>query len=577
MVYEYNTPNGTDTKPLCNFNAQIVEQITADDGVEQRITLALEGQLANGSSLPRVEISATEFGGMNWVVPSWGTKTVVSAGMGARDHLRAAIQLMSADVAQRYVFEHTGWRQVGDEWLYLHAGGAIGAGGLVADVQVSLPGSLGLFELPESPDGDELVECVRASLHILKTGPPRITASMMGAALRAVLGPADFTVHVAGATGFGKTELPALAQQHFGAGMDARNLPGSWSSTANSLEGQAFHLKDALLVVDDFAPHGSISEIARQHKEADRLLRAQGNRSGRGRCRSDGSLRPPKPPRGLMLSTGEDIPRGESLRSRLWVLELSKNDVNWDRLTASQADARDGKLAACLSGYLKWLAPRIAGIQQKLRQRTAQLRQNVQAANQHARTPGIVADLLLAWQIFLQFVGAAHAMGKPGRDVLLAEIKKAILENAGRQADLVKTSEPSGHFLRLLTGALASGRAHVADCDGNEPTPPQPWGWRLKTIGAGAYERSEWQPQGRRIGWTDGEHLFLDPEAAYAAGQELARDHGDSLTVSQRTLAKRLHEKHVLIATEKDRLTTRRTLEGTTRHVWQLPADCLQA
>src|SRR6185436_13476176 len=111
--------------------------------------------------------------------------------------------------------------------------------------------------------------------------------------------------------------LAALAQQHYGAGMDSRHLPASWSSTGNSLEGLAFAAADALLVVDDFAPGGTTADVARMHREADRLLRAQGNRSGRMRMRADATLRPPKPPRGIILSTGEDVPRGQSLRARL--------------------------------------------------------------------------------------------------------------------------------------------------------------------------------------------------------------------------------------------------------------------
>ena len=63
--------------------------------------------------------------------------------------------------------------------------------------------------------------------------------------------------------------------------------------------------------------------MQRYHKEADRLFRGQGNHAGRQRMRADGSLRPAKPPRGLILSTGEDVPRGQSLRARLLVLEVS--------------------------------------------------------------------------------------------------------------------------------------------------------------------------------------------------------------------------------------------------------------
>ena len=91
-----------------------------------------------------------------------------------------------------------------------------------------------------------------------------------------VLGSGDCSIHLSGQTGTGKTEYAALAEQHFGPGLNARNLPASWSSTANALEGLAFYAKDALLVVDDFAPAGSQYDIGRFHRDADRLIRAPG-------------------------------------------------------------------------------------------------------------------------------------------------------------------------------------------------------------------------------------------------------------------------------------------------------------
>src|SRR5436190_21137522 len=117
---------------------------------------------------------------------------------------------------------------------------------------------------------------------------------MVAGVHRTVLAGTDFAIHVTGGTGLYKTELAALCQQHFGSGMDARHLPASWSSTGNALEGIAFAAKDSLLTVDDSVPQGSANEAQRFHREADRLLRAQGNRSGRGRMRSDGNLRPSK-------------------------------------------------------------------------------------------------------------------------------------------------------------------------------------------------------------------------------------------------------------------------------------------
>src|SRR5207245_7582632 len=130
-----------------------------------------------------------------------------------------------------------GWREVDGHWIYLHAGGAIGESGTVEGINVAPPDALAGYLLPDPPGGAELVEAVRASLAIsCGLAPDRIVFLLVAAVFRATLASADFALKLAGATGVYKTELAALCQQHYGAGMDARHLPASWSSTGNALE-----------------------------------------------------------------------------------------------------------------------------------------------------------------------------------------------------------------------------------------------------------------------------------------------------------------------------------------------------
>src|SRR5262249_40799866 len=163
------------------------------------------------------------------------------------------------------VFKHTGWRLIGGSWVYLHAGGAIGLADGADPVSVELDGPLGNFRLPAPPEGEELKKAIRASLRLLRLSR-RIMVPLLGTVYRSVLDVPDFTVYLSGHTGVCKSELSALAQQHFGAGMDRLHLPGSWSSTGNALEGLAFLTKNALLVIDDFKPSGSRGEIDRMHQ-----------------------------------------------------------------------------------------------------------------------------------------------------------------------------------------------------------------------------------------------------------------------------------------------------------------------
>jgi hypothetical protein len=565
IVREVMTRDGMLEVPLANFAARIVEQTIIDDGAERRRTFAVEGALSDGTPLPRVDVGADQFAWMKWPVEKWGTRATVLAGAGTADHLRVAVQLLSGDVPTRTVFAHLGWREVGGHWLYLHAGGAIGDGGAVKGINVAPPDALAGYLLPAPPSGTELVGAVRASLAILcGLAPDHIVFPPVAAVYRAVLASADFAIHLAGDTGVYKTELAVLCQQHYGSGMDARRLPASWSSTGNALEATAFAAKDALLTVDDFAPQGGAADMQRLHREADRLLRAQGNRSGRGRMRSDGTLRPSRPPRGLILSTGEEVPRGQSLRSRMLVIEVSKGDVDVVRLTACQQDASAGQYAGALAGFVKWFARRYAFAQTDLPRQRAELREKAVAGRQHARTPGIVADLAIGLQYFLDFALEIRAISIDERVDLARRGWRALEEAAEDHASHLAVAEPCGQFLRLLRAALASGRAHLAAADGTEPEAPEAWGWRSVTVGAGTNERPKWQPNGRRVGWTEGEVLYLEPEAAFAEAQRLAGEQGESLSVSPRTLWRRLREKGLLAGWEESRQrnTVRRSLEG---------------
>jgi hypothetical protein len=572
------TADGDVLIPLCNFIARIVEEVIHGDGAEQARHLAIEGTLADGRLLPRAETPAADFAGMGWTVLSWGTRAVVYAGLGTKDHLRAALQLLSGDVPRRTVYRHLGWRKVEDAWVYLTAGGAITAGGLSSAIPVILDGPLQRFHLPAPPQRAELRDAVRSSLGLLRLGPDRLTFPLLAAAYRAVLGNTDFSLHLAGPTGCYKSEAAALVQQHFGPGMDRLNLPAGWSSTGNSLETLAFVAKDAVLVVDDFCPGGSTADVQRYHKEADRLFRGQGNRAGRHRLRADGSLRPSKPPRGLTLSTGEDIPRGQSLRARMLVLEVDYGDFGPrpaaanPTLSACQQDAAAGKYAAALAGFLRWLAPRYDEVRGQLPSELVRLRDQARADGQHARTPGIVADLLLGLHYLLDFSQQVEAISGEERGALWARGRLALAEAAAAQAGHIQAADPIAMFLRLLGAAVASGRAHVASPDGLEPRPdPGAWGWRAKEYTHGGPNGPEagvtYLPSGRRVGWVKDEDLYLEPEAAFAEAQEMARQQGDSLPITPRILQKRLKERGLLVSYEEGKTTNRLTLDGQRRAV----------
>jgi hypothetical protein len=82
-----------------------------------------------------------------------------------------------------------------------------------------------------------LTGSVRASktwgtfLAFLSIASGRITFPLLAAVLRASLGGVDFSKFLTGRTGTFKTALATICQQHFGAAMNATNLPVNFAST----------------------------------------------------------------------------------------------------------------------------------------------------------------------------------------------------------------------------------------------------------------------------------------------------------------------------------------------------------
>jgi hypothetical protein len=558
-------------QPLCNFDARITREEILDDGSgEDRHTFAIEGRLYDGAPLPPVSVPAADFPAMSWPIKGWGLRAVVFAGMGIKDHLRVAIQELSTGAERHRVYKHTGWRQEGGAWLYLHAAGAIGAEGTVRSLRVELEGKLRHYSLPDPPQGEALAQAIRANLRLLGLGKPRLMYPLLGAVYRSILGGADCSVALIGTTGRGKSELAALTQQHFGTAMDRLGLPGNWSSTANALEALAFLAKDALLVIDDFKPGGSRSEIDQLHAKADRVLRAQGNNSARQRCWADGTVRADRPPRGLIVMTGEDQVRGESLRARQLPLLVRQGDLDVCSLTPFQQDAARGLYAQALAGFVQWLAPQYEQVRSRLSRQHAKLRDKALGAANHPRTPGIVADLALGLKYFLDF-GVAAGVIKPRARAALADAGwQALLEAAADQAQEIRAQDPARRFLLLVAGAITAERAHLAARSGEAPEGAAAWGWREVEVQTRDGPDVRSQAQGSLIGWLDGDDVYLDPEASFATAQRLAEEQGERLPLSQRQLYRRLKENGALASTEPNKTTTRRTLQGKERAVIHL-------
>jgi hypothetical protein len=546
---------------VANFTARIVRDLLLDDDDETRRDFEIRTEL--GGQTWKFVVPAAEFGRMGWVLNKLGPQAIIYPGQ--QVHARAAIQWLSGAIQQERIFTHLGWGKHGPDWVYFHAGGAVGAQGPRGDLRVELPTALQNYQVRTPADPREQVSAVRASLRCLAIAPDRISFPLLAAVYRAPLGKVDFSLFLTGQTGTFKTALAALCQQHFGPAMEASRLPANFASTANAVEELAFSAKDALLVVDDFVLIGGPGDNALQGR-AERLFRAAGNHQGRSRMGGDGRLQAPHPPRGLVLATGEEVPRGQSIRARLLIVGLRPAEVDRSLLSHCQSAAQQGQLASAMGAFLNWSAGRYEDLQRRLQARSRELRSQEQPSSVHSRLPAALAELQSGWEVWLQFACEIGAIDTAERGQLEQRSKRALQELAELQIQYHHTSDPALRFVALLRAALVGGRAHVADRQGRAPESPEIWGWRRKQGGR------EWVPQGARVGWVTRTDLFLEPAASYQVAQQMAGS--EPLPVSEQTLRHRLREHGVLASIDGGRqmLLVRRTLEGYPRQVLHLKA-----
>ncbi len=552
--------------PLSNFDVRIVERVVIDDGQETTSHLRLEATV-EGATLT-LTVPAKQFSSLSWIEEKLGPRAIVEPGFQVRDYLRAAIQVLSEDIQLSTVYRHVGWREIGGEFVYLTADGALGARGIVPGILVEPPDALRLLSLPAAPTPEQVRCAVTASIEILGLGPPRVMFPLFAALVRSVLGEADFALAIVGRTGEFKTATAALIQQHFGPRFDHAHLPGNWSSTANALEETLFLAKDMIAVVDDYAPQSSAEAARTLQTVAGRILRSVGNRQGRQRMRSDTTVRAARPPRGLLISTGEDLPPGQSIRARVLIIDVEKGDISKESLTRAQDEAASGRYAEAMGAYVQWLAPRIREIQATWGARVAELAARLPEIQGHRRTHRIVSELLSALWLFLEFARESGVLSTIDETGLFDRARLAIVEAAEQQAEYQQRANPAENFVEVLRAALVSGAAHLRPIGGELPEPPAAYGWQATGSG--------YRPGGPQVGWIAEDGLYVEPTVALSVVRRLEPN---ALTVTTETLCKGLFEAGFLASTEtrdgKRRFKVRRTIDGFRRDVLHLRGDAL--
>ena len=574
FVHDKPTPSGISVVPLGNCTTEIVEVDTVTDGdTEDEVYFVLKIVLKTGEELPLIRVSSDEFLNNRW---EGRLKAKGIINNGCKGHFNTAIKYLSFNKAEVTTYIHTGWAKIHDHWMYLTNSGGIGEYGLNTSVRVDLSGGNGgqknvlqEYSLPVPPQGQDLISAISCSMSLLDIGPRWITYCLLASIYLAPLSSifiVDLLVMIVGYTGAGKSELLGLCLGHFGKNMNSRNLPGNWSSTDNSLEINAYMLKDSLFGIDDFNPTGSYVEIQEAHRKFERIGRGQGNKAGRGRLKSDLSLNKTYSSRGMIMANGETTPKGQSLLARQLVLELEKDHLNSEKLYELNGYRDGGRFAESMAGYLQWLAPKLDSLKDSLSDKKTEYRKRASKLKAtHGRLPDAVGSMMVGIEMFLNYASDSGAIPSAEINNFLADAWNCISEAAARQDDIQKGECPVHQYFHYLKSAFQSGKCHLKSKTDGVPDHPELFGWQSIQDSNGVVD---YKCRGEEVGWEVNGNIYLTSEAAYNVCEAMAKRHGSSLSIGPKTMNKRLKEHgRLVISPEVSGSTKQVSINGTARNV----------
>ena len=530
-LYEtYPGKNGIVKRKLCNLVPEIVCEITLDDGAVTTTYVRLRGVHESGRALPEIEIPAADLASFNWMAERWGMDCILEVGKTVKDCVRHAIQTTAAHAEKKTVFAVTGWKKIGEEWYYLMPGDD--------NYTVDLYGKLQGYGMERRCDRFDIQTA--ACLLRLMPVPEEVMYPLLAFTFLSPLNhflkeagcEAKFVLLLSGKTGSRKSTLAALMLSFFGK-FTASELPLSFRDTANSILHNAFALKDVLTCIDDLHPSSRMEE-QKMNGTAQAIMRAYGDRTGKGRLRSDSTLMESRPPQGNAIITAEFAPDiGESGTARYFALELKESDVDLHNLSVYQKEAARGTLQRCMYAYTQWIKESFLSSEEAKREWVRFLNSYFLSCREdfrksgihcHGRVPEAVAHLQMGMDFFLLFLKEKEVMDEESNAEIQQRFKEILYRIAARQAESIDQDKPTHKFIRKLYALLESNQAYVDDK--NNPG----------ELGLGTC-----------LGYQDDTFLYLHSELCHKVVRKFCEEQGENFSCTHKSLLKAMAEEGLIL------------------------------
>ena len=510
----YRTTPGGGVTRLSNFTVRIERDVRVTDDFQT--DRRFEGQVKLDGVAHPFSIAAADF------ADNGKFQAAVFASAGPRAQflvdpcaVRIAVSAVSAPAVVALTTAH-GWDPAGT--AYRTCNGVVDGDGFRpcrdSEPRVDFAGDgpyngLGLSAI----DAGRLAELKRHLIEdFLRLHERRVMLALLGAVALAVLerhagATQRFGLWLVGLTGGGKSFAAKIAMNFFGSFpvKDGERF-ANWSSTPNFVERTGYYFRDALYLADDFktglAPTAQVL----------RVLQGYADGTGRGRLQADARANVTRMIRGLLVSTGEDLPEhNASALARSIVVPVPNRPKDLERGERCLDALPDYR--GVTAHFIAWLitGDRLRGFAGRVRAHRGRFYGDIAGQQNDARIANNFALLAAAFEDFSLFLGDAW----PDREAeTRAFIDGDLPEVRDRMLGMAREQQTSEVFLGTLRTLLEFGLVKF-----HNEAPAEAHG---EVIGRADAART---------------HYEVSMKLALAAVQgELRREGRDELRVTEQTL-----------------------------------------
>jgi hypothetical protein len=208
-----------------------------------------------------------------------------------------------------------------------------------------------------------------------------------------------------------------------------------------------------LYIIDDYKP-----EVIAQ-RDAVYILQNYGDGTGRGRLRKDATTNITRPIRGLLLSTGEDLPQNNaSALARTVIVAVPQAQKDLDR--GARCLAECGRYSGVMADFIRWLLAegRTEQFAARVEQHGAAYYQRIAGQQNDARIASNFARLAAAFAEFARYLADAWPTWQPEAQHFAGTILVGALDE---MTEIVKCQQASAIFLETLGNLLEHGKVRV--------------------------------------------------------------------------------------------------------------------